>query len=215
TTQANGDLDVFVRDSAGVLWQKHMVGGAWKDWWKVTVGGSAEVFVTDVTSVAGSSSVACPAGYTKLPDNTVNGMSTNYVFVCVQYGTKANALNWISVTYDRSVPNCWTGTDKRGVDLRKGAGGLYDFLCVTQRMSGRSAIRDVGIHSFDYTTGSDTIEGCKGPKWPLPANPWRGGGWTSVDNYLAGTSNMGPGPINGGGLFDKKPDNWMFLCYMN
>ncbi|HUP87975.1 MAG TPA: hypothetical protein VM100_01350, partial [Longimicrobiales bacterium] len=50
-------------------------------------------YITDITVVAGSSSsVACPAGYLKNPQDLNAGAGGDYIYQCVKYGQKDDAL---------------------------------------------------------------------------------------------------------------------------
>lgn len=99
-----------------------------------------EAVVTEITAVAGSSDqVLCPDNYVKRDTDLNKGAGGDYIYLCLRYGAEAALSDEEKATgvisYVGVLPpvfacgNTWSGPVQVPLDLNKGAGGAYIYLC--------------------------------------------------------------------------------------
>lgn len=80
----------------------------------------ANSYVTDVTAVkSSSSSVTCPAGFTKKWRDLNTGVGGDFVFACVQYGTDSSKA--LQELYVATSTQCFGNDQPVNLDLNSGA----------------------------------------------------------------------------------------------
>lgn len=112
-------------------------------------------WIDDLKLVAGdSSSIGCPPGFTRDPQDLNQGAGGKYIYLCKHYTTNAaRALPPGNVTAsDSERASCDAGSSEvRNVnggrqDLNEGAGGAYEYLCYP---FGEQS--SVGIREIDFS----------------------------------------------------------------
>ena len=98
----------------------------------ITGSALAQDIVTEITVITGgSSSIAAPAGYTKIPIDLNQDAGGAYIYICYKKGVGA-PITGLAVTVGGGSPPSDAGYERINVDLNQGAGGEFIYLWYTK-----------------------------------------------------------------------------------
>jgi hypothetical protein len=116
--------------------------------------------IVDVVVVAGKNAdTAAPQGYEKIPYDLNKGAGGDFIYACIRkepvnvikYGNVRPVTDLTVITGDSASIGAPSGFEKIPVDLNRGAGGKYIYLCKRQ---GQSGVPDGGLRDLTVVGGS-------------------------------------------------------------
>ena len=105
---------------------------------------SAQDIISEIRIIYGSSSsIAAPAGFTKVNTDLNRYAGGNYIYLCYKRGV-GTPITGICVTVNSGAPPSGSNWTRIGVDLNRRAGGSYIYLWYTHDPS-CAAIHDITV----------------------------------------------------------------------
>jgi hypothetical protein len=116
--------------------------------------------IVDVVVVAGNNAgIAAPQGYEKIPYDLNKGAGGDFIYACIRkepvnvikYGSIRPVTDLKVVMGDSASVGAPAGYEKVPVDLNRGAGGKYIYLC---KCKGQPGVPDGGLRDLTVVGGS-------------------------------------------------------------